>query len=61
MRKSMIREGLKSSRSYEMLEGMVREKIQEFIQEILEEELTELLGCKKSERRKIIGWGGGIT
>ena len=40
-----------TTRTWDTLEGMVREKAQEFIQHILEEEVTELLGRKKSERR----------
>jgi len=32
----------------------VRMKVQEFIQSLLEEEITELLGRKKSERRKAL-------
>jgi transposase-like protein len=36
--------------TYEVLEEMVRQKIQEFIQEILDEEITEFLGRGKSER-----------
>ena len=45
--------GGKSSDSvWEMLEGMVRERVQEFIQQILEEEVTEFLGGRaKSQRR----------
>lgn len=36
------------------LEEWVRIKVQEFIQSILEEEITELLGRKKSERRRAV-------
>ena len=39
-----------SSKKYEYLEEMVREKAQEFIQDILKEEITEFLGRKKSKR-----------
>ncbi len=34
--------------------GMVRRKMQEFIQSLLKEEVTELLGRRKSERRKVV-------
>ena len=36
------------------LEEWVRRKVHEFIQSLLEEEITELLGRKKSERRKVV-------
>ncbi len=43
--------GEKSSRvTYDVLEEMVREKVQEFIQDILDEEIAEFLGRGKSER-----------
>jgi len=39
---------------WDNLEEWVRGKVQEFIQALLEEEITELLGRKKSERRKAV-------
>jgi transposase-like protein len=39
---------------WDNLEEWVRRKVQEFIQSLLEEEITELLGRKKSERRKVV-------
>jgi putative transposase len=50
-----ISETVKPSRAtYEVLEEMVRVKVQEYIQDILEEELAEFLGRKKSERLKMV-------
>jgi putative transposase len=43
-----------SSVIWDHLDDWVRMKVQEFIQTILEEEVRELLGRKKSERRKVI-------
>jgi transposase-like protein len=43
-----------SSIVWENLEGFARAKIQEFLQDLLEEEVTELLGRRKSERRKAV-------
>ena len=43
-----------SSLIWEYLDDWVRIKVQEFIQAMLEEEVTELLGRRKSERRKAI-------
>jgi putative transposase len=43
-----------SSVIWDYLDDWVRLKVQEFIQAILEEEVTELLGRKKSERRKAV-------
>ena len=43
-----------SSVIWDYLDDWVHVKVQEFIQAILEEEVTELLGRKKSERRKAI-------
>ena len=40
--------------SWDDLEEWVRRKVQEFIQSLLEEEVTELLGRKKSDRRKAV-------
>ena len=54
MRKG-ITETVKPSRAtYEVLEEMVRQKVQEYIQDILEEEVAEFLGRKKSERQKMV-------
>ena len=39
---------------WDNLEEWVRRKVQEFIQSLLEEEITELVGRKKSERRKAV-------
>jgi len=39
---------------WDNLEEWVRRKVQEFIQSLLEEEITELLGRKKSQRRKAV-------
>jgi transposase-like protein len=50
MRESTTGKGKESRATYEVLEEMVREKVQEFIQGILEEEITEFLGRGKSER-----------
>jgi putative transposase len=40
----------KSTVTYEVLEEVVRMRVQELIQDILEEEITEFLGRRKSER-----------
>jgi transposase-like protein len=54
MRKQ-ITSGSQTSRIvWDNLEEWVRRKVQEFIQSLLEEEITELLGRKKSERRKAV-------
>jgi len=39
---------------WDNLEEWARRKVQEFIQSLLEEEITELVGRKKSERRKAV-------
>jgi len=54
MRKSITGTARPSRATYEVLEEMVRLKVQEYIQEILEDELTEFLGRKKSERVKMV-------
>ena len=54
MGKSIIEAARPSSRTYEMLEDMVRLKAQEYIQDILEEEVETFLGRKKSERMKVV-------
>ncbi len=55
-----ITEGAEPSRTtYEVLEQMVRLKVQEYIQDILEEEVEIFLGRKKSERiKKVDGTRG---
>jgi len=59
MKRDIISGGMKSSRTYEMLEAIVREKVQEFIQSILEEEVSEFFGRGKSERiRSVDGVSG---
>jgi transposase-like protein len=50
MRESITDKGKQSRATYEVLEEVVRHKVQEFIQGILEEEITEFLGRGKSER-----------
>src|SRR6266540_4238785 len=50
MRKSITETVRPSSATYEVLEEMVRGKVQEYIQEILEDEVEIFLGRKKSER-----------
>ena len=52
MRKSITETARPSSATYEVLEEMVRQKVQEYIQEILEDEVEAFLGRKKSERVK---------
>ena len=55
-----ITERLKPSRAmYEVLEEMVRVKVQEYIQDILEEEVETFLGRKKSERLKMVDGTAG--
>lgn len=52
MKKDSIKELKQSRITYEVLEDVVREKVQGFIQDILEEEMTEFLGRAKSERKE---------
>jgi len=52
MRKGITETARPSSATYEVLEEMVRGKVQEYIQEILEDEVEIFLGRKKSERIK---------
>jgi putative transposase len=54
MGKGITEKKRESRATYEVLEEMVRLKVQEYIQEILEDELTEFLGRKKSERVKMV-------
>src|SRR5271157_5966207 len=59
MQKSITEAAKQSSRTYDMLEDMVRLKAQEYIQDILEEEVESFLGRKKSERMKAIDGSSG--
>lgn len=52
MGNSSIETGKQSRVTYDVLEEMVRLKVQEFIQHILDEEIAEFLGRGKSERIK---------
>jgi transposase-like protein len=52
MRKGITKTVKPSRATYEVLEEMVRLKVQEYIQDILEEEVESFLGRKKSERIK---------
>ncbi len=52
MRKGITATARPSSETYEVLEEMVRQKVQEYIQEILEDEIETFMGRKKSERIK---------
>ncbi|MEW6054834.1 MAG: hypothetical protein AB1552_13810 [Nitrospirota bacterium] len=54
MRKGITEAVQPSRATYEVLEEMVRGKVQEYIQEILEEEVEVFLGRKKSERIKLV-------
>ena len=54
MRKGITATVKPSRATYEVLEEMVRLKVQEYIQDILEEEVREFLGRKKSERLKMV-------
>jgi len=54
MKRDSISGGMKSSKTYEMLEAIVREKVQEFIQDMLEEEVSEFFGRGKSERTRSV-------
>jgi transposase-like protein len=54
MGKNITEAAKQSSRTYDMLEEMIRLKAQEYIQDILEEEVELFLGRKKSERIKLV-------
>lgn len=54
MGKSITETVQPSRATYEVLEEMVRLKVQEYIQEILEDEIRVFLGRNKSERIKLI-------
>jgi len=59
MKKVITEAEKQSSSTYDMLEGMVRLKIQEYIQDILEDEVAEFLGRKKSQRIKPVDGTAG--
>jgi putative transposase len=59
MRKGITGTVKPSRATYEVLEEMVRLKVQEYIQDILEEEVESFLGRKKSERLKMIDGTSG--
>ncbi|HAM51394.1 MAG TPA: hypothetical protein DCP92_12160 [Nitrospiraceae bacterium] len=59
MGKSISGSAKPSSRTYDMLEEMVRLKAQEYIQDILEEEVEEFLGRRKCERKKFVDGSEG--
>lgn len=59
MRKSITGTARPSRAAYEVLEEMVRGKVQEYIQEILEDEVEAFLGRKKSERIKPVDGAPG--
>ncbi len=59
MRKSITERARPSSGTYEVLEEMVRGKVQKYIQEILEDEVESFLGRKKSERMTPIDSASG--
>ena len=54
MSKQNIEESVESRVCFEELEDWVGEKIQGWVQELPEEEVTELLGRRKSERRRAV-------
>jgi len=54
MRKQSTTESQRSSIVWDNLEEWARRKVQEFVQSLLEEEVTELMGRKKSERRRAV-------
>jgi putative transposase len=54
MRKSSTGTVKPSRATYEVLEEMVRLKVQEYIQDILEDEVEAFMGRKKSERIKMV-------
>jgi len=59
MRKGITGTAKPSSTTYDVLEEMVRLKVQEYIQEILEDEVESFLGRKKSERIKPVDGTAG--
>lgn len=54
MKKSITKEETSSSKTYEVLESLVRAKMQEYIQDMLEEEIAVFLSRNKSERAKAV-------
>jgi len=54
MKKSITKAEKQSRAAYEVLEEMVRDKIQGYIQDMLEEEIEVFFGMKKSERNKSV-------
>lgn len=59
MKDSITEKREQSRANYEMLEELVRQRIQGFIQDILEEEVTAFLGRGKSERVRGVDRPGG--
>ena len=59
MRKGITQTVKPSRATYEVLEEMVRVKVQEYIQDILEEEVETFLGRKKSERLTMVDGAPG--
>jgi transposase-like protein len=59
MRKGITEKKRESRATYEVLEEMVRLKVQEYIQDILKDEVESFLGRKKSERMKMIDGTSG--
>jgi putative transposase len=59
MTKGNIGAAQPSRATYEVLEEMVRTKIQEYIQEVLEDEVETFLGREKSERIKLVDGSRG--
>jgi transposase-like protein len=51
MGKKSTRRGEGARPHWEALEEWVRGNVQQYIQRLLEDEVTEFLGCQKSERR----------
>lgn len=51
MRKDNTEQAIRSSATWDTLDGWLRERIQDAVQELLEEEVSELLGRLKSERK----------
>ena len=59
MKKSITEAAAPSRATHEVLEEMVRAKVQEYIQEVLEDEVEIFLGRKKSERIKPVDGSPG--
>jgi putative transposase len=59
MGKGITEKKRESRATYEVLEEMVRLKVQEYIQDILKDEVESFLGRKKSERIKMIDGTSG--